>query len=191
MNCCEFREKYSDFADGLLTDQEGSEAQVHLAACPACRRFDAAFRAGVDALRTLPAVEVSRGFGSRLRSRLRREFRVRMPVMANWSSAMGTLLLVAAVGLVGWDLLGSRGARHDILPIGSPAPAWPDAPLALPAPMPVGLTPGYDRSPVPFDTFHPLQSVLVESSLAATATQVSAVGGDRPRFDLSVVWGGR
>lgn len=191
MNCCEFREKYSDYADGLLTDGEAAEAGLHMAACAACRRFDAAFRVGVDALRSLPAVSMSRGFGSRLRARMRREVTVRLPVVAHWSGAMGTLLLVAAVGVVGWDLANSRTGRHDTLPIGRTALAQPNAPLAAPAPVPVALSPRDDRTMYPADAFHPLQSVLVESTLTATAAQAPALAGDRPRFDLSVVWGGR
>ena len=190
MNCCEFREKYSDYADGLLTAVEAAEARFHLGACAGCRRFDAAFRAGIDALRTLPAVGMSRGFGARLRSKLRREFSVRMPVMATWSGAMGTLLLVATVGAVGWDLLTSRAARHDTLPVGRTAVAWPSASVAVPTQAPVALVDPYDSIVISPDAFHPLQSALVQSALAVTPAQVATVGGDRPRFDLSVVWGG-
>jgi anti-sigma factor RsiW len=191
MNCCQFREKYSDYADGLLTDGEAVEAGLHMAACAACRRFDAAFRAGVDALRSLPAVGASPGFGSRLRARMRREVTVRLPVVANWSGAMGTLLLVAAVGVVAWDLANSRTGRHDTLPIGRTALAMPNAPLATPAQAPVAISPRDDNATYPADAFHPLQSALIESTWAATAAQVPALAGDRPGFDLSVVWGGR
>jgi anti-sigma factor RsiW len=190
MNCCEFREKYSDYTDGLLTAVEASEARLHMGVCEGCRRFDAAFRAGIGALRTLPAVGMSRGFGPRLRAKLRREFTVRVPVMATWSGAMGTLLLVATVGAVGWDLLTSRTARHDTLPVGRTAPAWPSASVAVPAQGPVALVEPYDSIITSPDAFHPLQSALVQSALAATTAQVATVGGDRPRFDLSVVWGG-
>jgi anti-sigma factor RsiW len=191
MDCCEFREKYSDYTDGLLTDGEAVEAGLHMAACAACRRFDAAFRAGVDALRSLPAVGTSPGFGSRLRARIRREVTVRLPVVAHWSGALGTLLLVAAVGVVGWDLANSRTGRHDTLPIGRTALAMPNAPLAAPAQAPVTLSPRDDSAIYPAVAFHPLQSVLVESTWAATAAPVPTSAGDRPRFDLSVVWGGR
>jgi anti-sigma factor RsiW len=190
MNCCEFRENYSDYADGLLSPAEASEARLHLVACAACRRFDAAFRAGIDTLRALPAVGMSRGFGFRLRAKLRREFTVRVPVVATWSGAMGTLLLVATVSVVGWDLLTSRSVRHDTLPVGRTTLAWPSASVAMQPGGPVALAAPYDSIVIPSGAFHPLQSVLVESALAATTAQVPTVGGDRPRFDLSVVWGG-
>ena len=185
MHCCEFRERYSDYTDGLLTIGESSDARMHLAACEACRRFDAAFRAGVDTLRALPGVGVSRGFGPRLRAKLRRELAVRVPVVAHWSGAMGTLLLVAAVGVVGWDLISSRAARHDRLPVGRSALTLRSTSAALPAPGPHAAAPRFDSIAISFDAFHPLQSIL-----AATTTQVTAVGEDRPHYDLSVVWGG-
>ena len=191
MNCCEFREKYSEYADGLLTDGEAVEAGLHLAACSACRRFDAAFRVGVDALKALPAVGMSRGFGSRLRARMRREVTVRLPVVAHWSGAMGTLLLVAAVGVVAWDLANARTGRHDTLPVGRTALALPSAAPAASVPVPVALSPRDDATIDPAGAFHPLQSVLVESTFSATAAPMPALAGDRPGFDLSVVWGGR
>lgn len=188
MNCCVFREQYSDFADGLLTAAESAEAWGHLAACAECRRFDAAFRAGVDTLRALPAVGMSGRFGPRLRARLRREFAVRLPVVANWSGAMGSLLLVATVGVVAIDLLDSRAARHDTLPVGRTV-AWPSAPVEVP--LPITLNSRYDSDAASPDAFHPLQSVLIQSALAATSAPAGAAGGDSPRYDLSVVWGGR
>jgi anti-sigma factor RsiW len=184
MNCCEFREKYSDFADGLLPSRQRSEAGAHLGTCAACRRFDAALRAGLDALRALPSVGVSRGFGPRLRQRLRGEFAVRVPLMARWSGASATLLLVATIGFLGWDLLESRAAHRGRA--AWPAPAWSPSPAPLAA---LGAGPGYASPPrysadPRFDAFHPLNSILV------TEEANPAVGGGRFRFDLPAVWGG-
>jgi anti-sigma factor RsiW len=189
MNCCEFREKYSDYADGVLTSGEASDARRHLAGCPPCRRFDAAFRAGVGALRGLPRVDMSRGFGPRLRARLSREFTVRLPVVAHWSGAMGTLLLVATVGVVGLDLLSSRTPRHDTFPVGLAAPASADVPLAVTAPVPVPLAPSFDAT-TQADAFHPLESVLVEPAMTAPVA-VTATAGAQARYDFSVAWGGQ
>lgn len=184
MNCCEFREKYSDLADGLLPSRERAEAGAHLAACAACRRFDAALRAGLDALRTLPIIGVSRGFSLRLRQRMRGEFAVRVPSVARWSGAVGTLLLVATVGFVGWDVLESRAAHRG-------RAAW-SATTWSPSAMPLaatGATPVYSSPPRSFtdprfDAFHPLNSILV------TEETQPVVGGDQVRFDLPAVWGG-
>jgi len=184
MNCCEFREKYSDFADRLLPSRERSEAVAHLAVCAACRRFDAALRAGVDALRALPGVGFSRGFGPRLRQRLRGELAVRVPIVARWSAAVGTLLLVATVGFIGLDLLETR-AIHRGRAAWS-ATAWGPSPTPLAV---TGTNQGYS-SPPPvsadprFDAFHPLNSILV------TEEARPAADGNWRRLDLPAVWGG-
>jgi anti-sigma factor RsiW len=184
MNCCEFREKYSDFADGLLPLGETSEADAHLAGCAGCRRFDAALRTGLDALRALPNVGLSHGFAHRLRHRLRGELAVRVPGVALWTGAVGTMLLVAAVGFIGWDLLEARAAHR-----GRPAwavTAWNPSPTPLAA---TGSNPSYSNPPRSavdprFDPFHPLNSILVASETGP------AVGGVQVRFDLPAVWGG-
>jgi anti-sigma factor RsiW len=183
MNCCEFREKHSDFADGLLPFRESSEAGAHLAACTACRRFDAALRAGLDALRALPTVGVSRGFAHRLRQRLRGELAVRVPGVALWSGAVGALLLVATVGLIGWDLLEARAAHRRAA---WAATAWNSFPTRLAA---TGANPDYAsprRSSVDprFDPFHPLNAILVASET------LPADGAVQVRSDLPAVWGG-
>jgi anti-sigma factor RsiW len=183
MNCCEFREKYSDFTDGLLAPTEGSEAEAHLAACLACRRFDAALRAGLDALRALPHLGVSHGFGPRLRRRLRGEFAIRLPVVARWSGAVGTLLLVATVGFIGWDLLESRATRRAQA---AWAATWNHAalPLAVNGPGLMYPNPQPSSADLRFTTFHPLNSILV------TEETRPAAAGDQPRRDVPAVWGG-
>ncbi len=51
MTCLQFRERYSDYRDGLITsERELRRFQRHFAHCPACRRYDAAVRRGVLAL---------------------------------------------------------------------------------------------------------------------------------------------
>ncbi len=191
MNCCEFREKYSDYADGVLSFREAAEARTHLAGCGACRRFDAAFRTGVNALRGLPPVAMSRAFGPRLRARLSREFTVRLPVVAHWSGAMGTLLLVATVGVVGLDLLNSpRPSRHDTFPVGRTAELPARLPAAAPEPVPVALAPHIDTSADQVDVFHPLESVLVQPAATAPGSVTTTVAA-QGQYDFSVVWGGQ
>jgi anti-sigma factor RsiW len=184
MNCCEFREKYSDFADGLLTSRERSEAGAHLAVCAACRRFDAALRAGLDALRALPSVGVSRGFGLRLRQRLRGEFAVRVPIVARWSGAVGTLLLVATVGYIGWDLLDSRATHRDRAAWS--ATAWGPAavPLAVSGRDPAPPSPRPTSADLRLSAFHPLNSILVTEEARPAAAE------GRGRLDVPAVWGG-
>jgi anti-sigma factor RsiW len=185
MNCCEFRERYSDFADGLLTPLSKAEVDAHLALCAPCRRFDAALRAGVNLLRGLPSVGMSRGFGPSLRRRLRGELAVRMPGMIRWSGAFGTLLVVATAGFIGWDWLQTRAARRAARSEwASAAPGW--AAAATPTNHAAAVHSGLpiDLPRLPLETFHPLNSILVVEQ----ATPAS--GQERVRFDVPAVWGG-
>ena len=184
MNCCEFREKYSDFVDGQLTSAERAAARAHLDVCAACRRFDAALRAGLRALRGLPRVGVSRAFGPRLRQRLRGELAVRAPIVARWSGAVGTLLLLATVGFIGWDVLQSHAA-HGANAAGG-ARAWKPVPLPLVVADPNSVFPDPLRNSANLrtDPFHPLNSILVTVEARPVAV------GDRLRFDVPAVWGG-
>jgi anti-sigma factor RsiW len=182
MDCCEFRELYSDYTDGLLDPIRKVDARAHLRCCEACRRFDAAFRAGIGALRSLPQAEVSPGFTTRLRSRLRHELSLRAPALAHWSGAFGTLLLIAAVGFVGWDLVGAGGTRPSSRAARmsgahrAAATAWRAAAAAPRA---------GDTLAGVLDPFHPLQSLLM-----ATPSVIPVTETRHPRYDLSVVWGG-
>lgn len=110
MNCAHFREAYSDFADGLLDEAAEIRMRLHVAECCACRRFDVAFRTGVDALRDLPVVPVSAGFGSRLTRRLTYEPETEGPALCQWSGAAGALLVVVTVALASWDVAARPGS---------------------------------------------------------------------------------
>ena len=184
MNCCEFREKYSEFADGLLTPRGKAEADAHLALCAPCRRFDAALRAGVSLLRGLPSVGVSRGFGPNLRRRLRGELAVRMPGMIRWSGAFGTLLVVATAGFIGWDWLETRAAHRAPTQWAAATPGWVAATASSNHPSGVFASSPPELPRLRFETFHPLNSILVIEQAAAVS------GPDRVRFDVPAVWGG-
>lgn len=185
MNCRQFREDYSDYADGFLDPQREVEARAHLEQCDECRRFDAAFRAGVSALRALPAMGFSRGFAPRLRRQLRREFAVRLPVVAHWSGAVGTLLVIAMVGFVTWDVLGAphRARFQGHLRSYRTAQALAPSP---PAVVPFAGAQGPDTDTGVPEIFHPLQSILL-----AADTFAGVVAASRPRYDLPVAWGGQ
>lgn len=185
MNCREFRETYSDYADGFLDPQREVEARLHLEACAACRHFDAAFRAGVRALRALPEMALSRGFAPRLKRRLGHEFAVRLPVVAHWSGAAGTLLLIAMVGFVAWEVKSPARAA-------APAAHWwshRTAKVALvtgPLAAPVVVSARLDTDAAELGAFHPLESVMLA---ADTFAEVAA--GRQPRYKLPAAWGGR
>jgi hypothetical protein len=178
MDCCEFREQYSDFADGLLDEEAELRARRHLSLCAPCRRFDTAFRRGVSALRNLPSVEVSRSFGDRLSRRLRHELVVRaLAVNPAWG-AVAAMLVMVTIGLVTWDMAELRAAKH----AASAAAASAMRPLVR-APA----TPSTRRDTIRIlpQGFHPFDPVL----LVADTSPVP--DGGTLRFDIPAVWGGR
>ena len=178
MDCCEFREKYSDFADGLLDDEAELRARRHLSLCAPCRRFDAAFRTGVSALRNLPSVQLSGSFGDRLRDRLGHELVVRALAVDPISGAVAAMLVMVMIGLVTWDLAELRTARRaaPTVAVSAPPPA-----VRLPAPVEISL----DTDQIFHSGFHPFDPVL----LAADTNPMQDT--NPPRFDVPAVWGGR
>jgi len=181
MDCCEFREKYSDFADGLLDDEAELRARRHLSLCAPCRRFDAAFRRGVSALRDLPRVEVSRSFGDRLGRRVRHELVVRaLAVNPAWG-AVAAVLVMVTVGFVTWDLVELRAARR----AAAAAAASTMQPLARNAATP-SLRLDTLRFLPPAQGFHPFDPMLLVAD-----TNPAPGGGGTMRFDVPAVWGGR
>ena len=116
MNCRQFRDAYSDFSDGLLDEAAEVRCHRHLAECLCCRRFDAALRRGVTALRGLAAPAPSRDFDERLLARLATET-AGVPESRLLVGIAGTALALAAAGAIGWE------ARSWIAPSGAPAVA--------------------------------------------------------------------
>lgn len=179
MDCCEFREKYSDFADGLLDDEAELRARRHLSRCAPCRRFDAAFRTGVSALRDLPSVQPSGSFGDRLRGRLGHELVVRALAVDPISGAVAALLVLVTIGFVTWDLAELRAARRVAPTVVASAPS-----PAVRIPAPVEIRFDTDRI-LPSSGFHPFDPVLL---VADTSPMQDT---NPPRFDVPAVWGGR
>ena len=102
MNCRQFRDAYSDFSDGLLDEPAEVRCHVHLAECPDCRRFDAALRRGLMALRGLREPAPSEDFDERLLARLAAE-RPELPESRFLVGIAGAVLVLAVVGTVGWE----------------------------------------------------------------------------------------
>ena len=117
MNCRQFRDAYSDFSDGLLDEPAEVRCHVHLAECSDCRRFDAALRRGLEALRGLREPAPSEDFDERLLARLATE-RPEGPESRFLVGMAGAVLVLAVVGAVGWE-------AHTWI-----APAAPSGPLA-------------------------------------------------------------
>jgi anti-sigma factor RsiW len=180
MDCCEFREKYSDFADGQLDDEAELRARRHLSLCAACRRFDAAFRTGVRALRDLPSVDVSGTFGERLKNQIRHELTVRALAVDPLSGAIAAMLVLVTIGLVTWDLAELHAARHTVAAVAvNPMP-----PIAIHVPLPVQVR--IDTTQTSGDVSNPFDPVLLVADTSPAPEPETT-----PRFDIPAVWGGR
>src|SRR5258708_26530968 len=98
MTCTEFRDRYSDFRDGLITaPREQRACQRHMALCAKCRAYDTRVRRGVLALQASGEIEVSAEFRRRLDARLRRE-RLTAALTAGPVRAAGGLAAALVVG---------------------------------------------------------------------------------------------
>lgn len=178
MNCCEFREAYSDFADGLLDESAEVLARRHLAECASCRRFDAAFRTGVGMLREMPVVAPSHGFGADLRRKIRHEAASATPALRRWSGAAGAALIVTVFGIMGWDhrdhaeagVLQAPSARRQR----AIAPTWEIRNSALRL--------AHDTAFFRDNPFHPIP-ITTDTYRALYAGQL--------RFETLAVWTGR
>lgn len=130
MNCSEFRDTYSDFADGLLDELAEVAAHRHLSECLTCRRFHQTLRRGVGTLQDGPSVRPSVGFEEQLLHRLEIEASPFAPAIRQWSAAAAATMVLTVVGLFVWDLAEQSGRGE---------------PTALPGPMPF-LTPAETAS---------------------------------------------
>lgn len=71
MDCREFREKHFAFVDDTLPGIELVGMQVHLTECESCARQDATIRRSLMLFRSLPVIEPSPDFSSRLDQKIR------------------------------------------------------------------------------------------------------------------------
>jgi len=128
MLCKEFLERQTEFRDGLIAaPRELRRFNRHLAHCPACRRYDAAVRRGVQALHASASIALSPDFRERLEARLaveRRRVRT-VPARAGVSAAM---MVLAALALLVLEV--GRRPRVALTPA-LPAAAFPK-PVANP-----------------------------------------------------------
>ncbi len=118
MDCRRFRTDYSDLLDGVLAPADALEFSRHLDECEACRRFDAAYRAGVATLRELDPPCPARDFSVRILHRVRRERH--LPILAGGYGLAAALLTITLVGVVTLDVSERRDAAARAA---TPAPA--------------------------------------------------------------------
>ncbi len=131
MDCRRFRTDYSDFLDGVLAPADALEFRFHLDECEPCRRFDAAFRAGVAALRELDPPCPARDFSVRILHRVRRERQ--LPILAGGYGLAAALLTITLVGVVTVEVREHRDAAARATALTPAAPAAAALAPAAPA----------------------------------------------------------
>jgi anti-sigma factor RsiW len=137
MTCTEFRDRYTEFRDGLIAAaRELRRFERHLARCTACASYDAALRDGVRALQAAETIQPSAGFRRRLDVRLRAErLQLAEPPLRARAGIAAALFVAAALALVAVESL---------------SPKHPTTAAALP---PVPFPKPVARAGVPFVTF--------------------------------------
>jgi anti-sigma factor RsiW len=176
MDCRAFRNHFSDLLDGALGPADTLRCRRHLEACEACRRFDAAYRAGVAALRQLDPPCPARDFSVRVLHRVRRERH--LPILAGGYGLAAALLLITLVGVVTVDVRERRATETlaDVPPAG------------VVREPPAGTTDGLDLITVR------VPEVPVDPFAGDPYAVVPAVGPEPPpryRFEVPAVWSGR
>jgi anti-sigma factor RsiW len=132
MDCRDFWDRYSEFADGLLDEAAEGDFRRHLSGCPSCRRLDSAYHAGQSALCEMPQISPSCEFRRHLVSRLHRARRE--PALRQWSGIAGAALLVAAAGVAALEFRPAalrRSVVADTPPASNAVPASPRSRLVV------------------------------------------------------------
>lgn len=135
MDCRNFRDQYSAFIDGALSDAESVAMQVHLAECETCARRDIAMRRGLLVLRNLPAIEPSADFLDRLNHRLSQVKQADARAAAYRGPGVGSFMALAA------GVLAAGFAAAALLNVATPTPELTLAPI-------VTMRPAAPPSPV-------------------------------------------
>jgi anti-sigma factor RsiW len=134
MRCDTFIDVYSDFRDGIVTDETRAECEGHLAHCARCRRYDHAVEQGVSLYHELPAPSASHDFLPRLQHRI---YHLEDASRLTPKRAVGSAALVAVAGVgllaVTWLPFATRMSVEVRLPavaVEAPAPEFAErAPL--------------------------------------------------------------
>ncbi|MFV1986925.1 MAG: anti-sigma factor [Gemmatimonadota bacterium] len=174
MRCHDFIERYSEFRDGFVTDEDRAECERHLAECANCRRYDRAVDEGVTLYDALPGASPSHDFFPRLQHRI---YHLEDAARLTTRRAVGSAALVAVAGVgllaVTWLPFATRLSVEVQLP-----PVAVEAPSPDPAARSDNVFEARQRFP-DATFFLPFYPSLDESSDLFTTYSLS-VGGAWP-----------
>jgi len=112
MNCKNFLDLYSDWADGLVVDDDDRRAlEFHRNHCRSCGQKDKALRRGLLVLRSLDCQPADRRFSARLEARLQSSNPLAGARVPAWAGAAALMLGLLALAVIGLDLLPHTRAR--------------------------------------------------------------------------------
>jgi len=102
MDCSDFVARFTDYLDGVSSQEETLAMDRHLAECPGCRRYKLVVERGAELLRELPEPELRDDFAPRLQHRLyhledERVVREQVTSGAPAFTVLGIALLLTAV----------------------------------------------------------------------------------------------
>jgi hypothetical protein len=147
MDCNHFRKHHLAYLDDTLPGDLMAQAQRHVMACDGCAAHDTLVRRSLMVVHSMPVLEPSAEFQSRLRAKLaecraEREATLRTPGMASRTVAGGTgrtvsptrtMMAMAASAVIG--AMAFQGVREESAPTVAMQPV-----MAMP-PVPVGTRP--------------------------------------------------
>ena len=149
MDCKHFRENHCAFVDDILPGVELVGMQMHLNECEKCASHDAMVRRSLMLFRSLPAIQPSPDFSSRLEQRLREtKLADAAADHAGRSRAFATTVALSSIvmlGYIGVSLRHVDSPRDIVLPpVVALAPSPEPVPSMGPAPemlaaVPAGL----------------------------------------------------
>lgn len=165
VDCAEFLESYSDFCDGCLPAGAADDFEDHLRRCEACARYDRVVRGGVKVFRSLPELDPSPDFQTRLLGRLYAlETTARR---GSGASVSVTMLICLAIGAGAWlPALRSDPGPHRLPPVVAHAPYHGFTPALAPAGNTFGQTYRVPNQHTLYPQGYLLETTVTPASLA-------------------------
>ena len=141
MDCKHFRDNHFAFVDDTLPGIELVGMQMHLNECESCAKHDATIRRSLMLFRSLPTIQPSSDFSSRLEEKLR-ETRLAdaAAVQAGRTRTFATTIVFTSIVMLGYIGVSLRNvdAPRDIVlpPVVALAPAEEPMPMEISSPAP-------------------------------------------------------
>jgi len=113
MNCSDLVERFTDYLDGSVSEEDGASIDRHLDECASCVRYKTVLAHGADLLRSLPEPELREDFVPRLQHRLYHvdDERALGDQAASGTSALAVLGIAVLLSAVAWSPTFFGGAR--------------------------------------------------------------------------------